>query len=239
MVDVRPTPTGTTVVCMIHDPGVRARIARALEKCGCRVESVRPGVSPHAVLVDRTDDIAPARTLFGVPIVALGTPESGDKMEEAMLYGADDYVPSHVSPELLAARIVARSYPPPDVLTFEDLVLYHRERILRHGARCIRLTNLESRLLESFMLRPYVCHTIDELIETIWPGNGAKPGTVQTFICLLRRKLHAAGEADLIETVHGVGYRFGLVRFATDVKPITRGGPQKSARRAISEMSSG
>ncbi len=201
------------IACLIHDLALRSTVVRTLEHDGFVPVILSSAASadgsaslPAAALVDRVKDIATLRARLERPVVVIGHTNSPAAAENAILWGADDYLPVPLSTIRLAARIERPS--PASVLTFEDLVFYERERMVRRGDRTAKLTENESRLLGFLMSHPYVCHRTDDLRTSIWRGRDIKPGTVCTFVCLLRRKLNAGGEADLIETIHGLGYRF-------------------------------
>ena len=76
-------------------------------------------------------------------------------------------------------------------------------RVTRSGKE-VHLTPTEFDLLGYLAARPRTVHTRERLLADLWgwaaTGNGTR--TVDSHIKALRRKLGA----DLIRTVHGVGY---------------------------------
>ncbi|NET62164.1 MAG: response regulator transcription factor [Symploca sp. SIO2E6] len=73
----------------------------------------------------------------------------------------------------------------------------------------IPLTTKEFQLLEYFMKHPHQIITRDQILNQLWE-IGAEPlsNVVAAQMRLLRRKLADSGCLGLIETVHGMGYRF-------------------------------
>jgi DNA-binding response OmpR family regulator len=86
-------------------------------------------------------------------------------------------------------------------------VVVDRDRHSVHfEGREVSLTPSEFRLLECFIVRPGRAFTRAELVKAMWPDKDVtEERIVDQNIKFLRRKL---GRPDLIETVHGIGYRF-------------------------------
>ena len=80
-----------------------------------------------------------------------------------------------------------------------------RAREVTVSGERIRLTQKEFDLLAHLVAHPGVVYTREELLEHAWqldyPGGTR---TVDVHIAQVRRKL---GRPDVIETVHGVGYK--------------------------------
>jgi DNA-binding response OmpR family regulator len=55
------------------------------------------------------------------------------------------------------------------------------------------------------MSAPLLVHTRGQLLDSVFDGAGT-PGTVDTYVHYLRRKLGRG----VVRTVHGTGYRFGV-----------------------------
>ncbi len=72
----------------------------------------------------------------------------------------------------------------------------------------ISLTPKEYGLLEVFLRNPSRIFSMDALIDKVWPFDDAPTtGAIRTHIKGLRQKLRAAGLAEVIDTVYGLGYR--------------------------------
>jgi DNA-binding response OmpR family regulator len=118
--------------------------------------------------------------------------------------------------ELLARlRALQRRSPQiqPQQLQVGNLVLDCGNRTASHLERngknqIISLTNKEFHLLEYFMKHPNQIVTTDQIRNQIWEASADTfSNVVAAQVRLLRRKLESVGCANLIETVHGVGYR--------------------------------
>ncbi|MEV0334925.1 response regulator transcription factor [Nocardia sp. NPDC050717] len=157
-----------------------------LEVCR-RIQAERP--VPVLMLTARTDETD--------QLIGLGV-------------GADDYLTKPFSMRVLAARVhallrrVDRAAARGDnTIVVGDLRIDLDERRVWRGATEARLTPLEFDLLARLAHRPRAVLARERLLEDIWDwSDAAGTRAVDSHIKALRRKLGA----DLIRTVHGVGY---------------------------------
>ncbi len=128
--------------------------------------------------------------------------------------GADDYVtkPFSVRELVLRVRAVLRrgetSGRPAEVVKLGQLTIDSEAHRVHVEGREISLTALEFRLLRTLVQRRDRVQTRETLLNDVWGLNlNVETRTIDTHIKRLREKLGKAGS--LIETVRGVGYRFG------------------------------
>jgi DNA-binding response OmpR family regulator len=143
-----------------------------------------------------------------------------DRMEDKVAgldAGSDDYLVKPFGRAELLARLRAlqRRSPQfqPQQLTVGNLTLDYASSTvffqdLLTDKQIIHLTIKEFQLLEYFMKHPNQIVTRDQIRNQLWESN-AEPisNVVAAQMRLLRRKLAFSGYENLIETVHGVGYR--------------------------------
>jgi OmpR-family two-component system manganese-sensing response regulator len=100
--------------------------------------------------------------------------------------------------------------PRREPLRWEDLSLDGENQLARRGDRAIDLSEKETQLLDYFLRHPERLLTHGDLSRHLWPGDD-KPSSnaLAAQIRLLRRKIEAPGEQQLIHTVYGKGYRLG------------------------------
>ncbi|MEG4997323.1 two-component system response regulator RppA [Microcoleus sp. B4-D4] len=143
-----------------------------------------------------------------------------DRMEDKVAgldAGADDYLvkPFGMAEMLARLRALQRRSPQiqPQQLQIGNLALDCGSRTVfhldSHGKhQNISLTNKEFQLLEYLMKHPNQIVTTDQIRNQIWEASADSfSNVVAAQVRLLRRKLESVDCANLIETVHGVGYR--------------------------------
>ncbi len=209
---------------------IAAFVRRALEEQGFGVELVADGDEAYQralseqydvivldIMLPGRDGLSILRNLREqqnpVPVILLtARSELGERLEGLNL-GADDYVTKPFYAEELIARIHAvtrrASGNRASILQAEGLTVDLITREVRRGDTTIELTAREFRLLEYLMRSPGRVFPRTQILEHVW-GYDFDPSSnvVEVHIQRLRRKLDPTGEAQFIETVRGVGYRF-------------------------------
>lgn len=130
--------------------------------------------------------------------------------------GADDYLPKPFEFEELLARIRALlrrgDASEARFLRCEDLELDLFTRVAKRGADSIQLSNKEFSLLEYLLRNPNRVLSRTQIGEKVWDMNfEPTSNVVDVYVSSLRRKLDRDRSAELIHTVKGVGYRFGVL----------------------------
>jgi two-component system OmpR family response regulator len=219
-------------VLVVDDDAHIREVARfALARAGHAVELAHDGEVAHTrlarggidlvvldVLMPELDGFALCRRMRAsgrVPIVFLSSRgEEADRVLGLEL-GADDYLAKPFSPRELVARVAAvlrrtadRLVPAPQPLLVIGAVTIDRDRHeLRVGERTLDATATELRLLGTLAASRGRVLSRAQLIAAVYgDDHHISERTIDTHVRNLRAKLAAAG-ADVIETVHGVGYR--------------------------------
>jgi len=163
------------------------------------------------------------RTQSRVPVIILSS--RGDETDRVvgLELGADDYVVKPFSPREIVARVraVLRRVEPvrdtagedtaelsPGITGPEGLRLDEARRQAWLGGSALELTKLQFDLLATLLKAPGRVHTREALLDGVWGDTYVSDRTVDVHIKELRRRIAAAGgDAGVIETVRGVGYR--------------------------------
>ena len=162
-------------------------------------------------------DVLHAATRAAVPVIALTARSTVEDRIRGLERGADDYVTKPFSPRevvLRVAAVLARHLGPEhrDEESYgEGLLVIDRAR---HTARLsgadLDLTPTEWGVLTSLAAAPGRVFSRAELVNRVRGYEFAGyERTVDSHVKNLRRKLGDEG-ASIVETVLGVGYRFGL-----------------------------
>lgn len=168
------------------------------------------------IVLPKLDGISLCRQLrtqgCQTPILLLTAKESATDRILGLDAGADDYVIKPFNLEELLARVRAllrRGKSVTDsVMTWQNLRFDGGNQTVTAGDQLLHLTPKEYGLLELFLLNPKRVFSRSALLDRLWDFAGSSgEETVSTHIKCLRQKLKAAGVADPIETVHGMGYR--------------------------------
>ncbi len=149
-----------------------------------------------------------------VPVVFLtAKAEEGDRIQ-GLETGADDYLCKPFSTKELVLRIqtilrrVGEGAPEtPKLLTAGRIVLDGERHAVTVAGQEVELTATEFKLLRLLMERRGRVQTREHLLINVWNyETEIETRTVDTHVRRLREKL--GPEADWIETIRGVGYRF-------------------------------
>ncbi len=222
------------ILLVEDDRGVAMGIVYALQQEGFRVTGVRSAAEARdrfatgdfaLVILDiglpdgtGFDLCREWRQVSAVPILFLTARDLEIDKVLGLELGGDDYVTKPFGVRELCARVRAlirrarpERVPPGQHLQALDLAIdLEGRRVFRAGER-LYLTHTEFELLRHLAGRPGKVFTRDELLSSIW--DTAYPGdtkTVDVHVKNLRKKLSEdAPDRQYIETVRGVGYKWG------------------------------
>ncbi|MGN6665943.1 MAG: response regulator transcription factor [Trinickia sp.] len=146
------------------------------------------------------------------PVLMLTARDSLDDKLSGFVHGADDYLVKPFSLKEVGARLEAlikryRGRVAPMDLRFADVRLDLSTMTVERAGRPVKLPPKCLQLLRMLMQSPSRALTRAELESEVWGEALPDSETLRTHVYTLRRSLCAPGEADIIETVHGVGYR--------------------------------
>ncbi|MFL5970165.1 MAG: winged helix-turn-helix domain-containing protein [Gaiellaceae bacterium] len=169
---------------------------------------------PDLVLLADSAALEECRARHGdVPVIVLGEPES-DAVDRARALerGCDDFLVRPFAYEELLARIRAvlrRTSPPPhEVRRAGAIVADLATRSVTVDGGPVALAGKEYELLLKLMTDATRVFTKEQLLRDVWGFRSlGRTRTLDSHASRLRRKLAAAGAADVVINVWGVGYR--------------------------------
>ena len=151
------------------------------------------------------------------PVLFLTAKDTIDDRVDGLDAGADDYLVKPFELRELLARVRALlrratlETPESDRLKVADLELDVENQVAYRSGKAIDLSEKEIKLLTYFMQHPDRLLTHEEIHSYLWQAEEQPSSNVlAALVRLLRRKIEIKGEAQLIHTVYGKGYRFGV-----------------------------
>ena len=159
------------------------------------------------------------RKTSDVPILFLSARDDEIDRILGLEIGGDDYVTKPFSPRELMARVnvilkrvqsVPQAEQEEGILSKGVLELDPEHRSARICEEQLHLTAIEFNILKTVLARPRMAFTRDQIMTAAWPDNvHVSERTIDSHVRNLRSKLSIAGSDDVIETVHGIGFRLG------------------------------
>lgn len=177
------------------------------------------GADHDLVILDRLLPDGDGRTVLedlrarhaDVPVLVLSALGEVEDKVELLDLGANDYLAKPFAFRELAARVRAltrQEQSRPDVLEVGGITLDTRTRVVTRGGRHYDLPAREFALLAYLMRHPGQVMGRQQLLDAVWGMNFyTESNVVDVYVRYLRRRLDVEGEASVIETVRGAGYR--------------------------------
>jgi DNA-binding response OmpR family regulator len=215
---VEDEPTiADSIAVRLRAEGFAVNIARDGPSAVVAAEATAPDLVVLDVMLPGFDGLEVCRRIQAqrpVPVLMVTARDDETDVLVGLAVGADDYLTKPFSIRELAARVHAllrridrvRSDADADAapIVLGDLEINLAERRVRRAGVEVHLTPTEFDLLVHLANRPRVVQPRERLLAEIWGWGDATAGTrtVDSHVKALRRKLGA----ELIRTVHGVGY---------------------------------
>ncbi len=184
------------------------------------VRDERPALVVLDLMLPKLDGLEVCKLLrrdpatAGIPIIMLTARAAEMDRIVGLELGADDYMTKPFSPRELVLRIkktltrTQQADEPATHLRIGTLDIDVGRHAVQVKGQPVTLTATEFKLLELLAQRRGRVQTRDRLLQDVWGyDNPIDTRTVDTHMRRLREKLGPA--AEYLETIRGVGYRFG------------------------------
>jgi two-component system, OmpR family, response regulator len=224
------------ILAVDDDLHIREVIRVALRKAGMTVTEARDGKEgmarfaadgPDLIILDigmpELDGLEVCRQIrksSDVPILFLTARDDEIDRVLGLEIGGDDYVTKPFSPRELIARVnvILRRVGARDVnaapvttaLAQGALSIDPARHVAAFAGTPVRLTAIEFGILKAFLGRPTAVFSREQIMSAAYQLNiQVSDRTIDSHIRNIRAKLAAVDCDDVIETVHGVGFRLG------------------------------
>lgn len=218
---VEDEPTLATAIAQrITAEGWTARVAGDGASAVQAALQLKPDLVIMDIMLPVMDGLEATKRIVAerpVPVLILTARDDETDKVIGLGAGADDYMTKPFSMrELIArckallrrverAKVIAKNSENEKILDFGSMVIDPAQRIVTVNGKQVHLTPTEFDLLATLARRPKSVLTREKLLEEVWDWVDASgTRTVDSHVKALRHKLGA----DMIRTVHGVGYAF-------------------------------
>ena len=150
---------------------------------------------------------------YDIPIIFLTAKDKESDMIDGFNAGGDDYMTKPFSSKELLIRIEALLRRSGAInrnrVKYRDLVLDISQRELTITSKPIELTNLEFKLLYTFIKNPHQALNRDFLRDEVWEDDSADfhDKTVNVAMNRLKKKIDPKGDKEYFAPIWGVGYK--------------------------------
>lgn len=224
------------ILIVDDDLHIREVIRVALKKAGMTLFEARDGKEalarfagdrPDLIILDigmpefdGLDVCREIRKTSDVPILFLSARDDEIDRVLGLEIGGDDYVTKPFSPRELVARVNvilrrmasrgpdSRASAAP--LAQGQLSVDPERHLAEFGGAPLRLTAIEFGILRAFLTRPAVVFSREQIMNAAYQLNiQVSDRTIDSHIRNIRAKLAAVNCDNVIETIHGVGFKLG------------------------------
>jgi len=150
---------------------------------------------------------------YDIPVIFLTARDKEQDLEEGFRSGGDDYMtkPFNANELLLRVEAILRrsGISRHDKVKYRDIVLDMHQHTVMIAGEPVELTNLEFRLLYTFIQNPHQPLERDFLRDEVWGDNSIDfhGKTINVAMNRLKKKIDPTGEKEYIAPVWGVGYK--------------------------------
>lgn len=219
------------ILLVEDDPAQLEPLAAALTQAGHVVDAIATGQTAQWLITEKNYDLLILDWMLPqisglelcrqyralkqtAPVLMLTAKDTTTDKVAGLDAGADDYLVKPVDIIELLARVRALGRRSPlwqgDVLTLDPLKLKLDSLTLEGEQDSVSLSTREFQLMEYLMRHPRQVLTRDQIEQALWPwGSEPESNAVSTLVRRVRQRLSAIGARDWLETVYGMGYRFG------------------------------
>lgn len=222
--------TNIEIIVIEDEPDILELLEYHLEKEGYsvtgflsteNVEQFLEEESPALMIVDRnlpgmegSEFVAKMREQgYDIPVMFLTARDNESDLVEGFDSGGDDYMTKPFSVKELLLRIGAllkrSGVKSSDKVKYKDLILDLQKRELVIDGKAIELTNLEFKLLYTFVKNPHQTLDRDFLRDEVWGNDSTNfhDKTINVAMNRLKKKIDPTASKEYFAPVWGVGYK--------------------------------
>ncbi len=222
--------TDIEIIVIEDEPDILELLEYHLEKEGYtvtgflsteNVEQFLEEENPALMIIDRnlpgvegSEFVSKIRELgYDIPVLFLTARDKESDLEEGFHSGGDDYMTKPFRSKELLLRIAAllkrSGATSSDKVKYRDLILDLQKRELSIENKRIELTNLEFKLLHTFVKNPHQPLERDFLRDEVWGDDSANfhDKTINVAMNRLKKKIDPEGAKEYFAPVWGVGYK--------------------------------
>ena len=150
---------------------------------------------------------------YEIPVIFLTARDKDSDLEEGFKSGGDDYMTKPFKPNELLLRVAAllkrSGVKESEKVRYRDLVLDLHQHVLSIDRQVVELTNLEFRLLHTFIKNPHQTLDRDFLRDEVWGGDSVDfhDKTINVAMNRLKKKIDPEVTKEYFVPVWGVGYK--------------------------------